>query len=70
MFAVPFWYSLAQPFESARWVQSGFFDSINYLGSGVLAGLAFWWLAIRGSDQCALTNRFSGPPSAAAELER
>ena len=66
--AVPFWYSLAQPFESARWVQSGLFDSLNYLGSGALAGLVFWWLAVRG--QCALTHRSSGPPSAAAELKR
>jgi hypothetical protein len=48
--ALPFWYSLAQPFSSARWLASGFFDSLNYLGSGTLAGIAFWWLAIRQSN--------------------
>lgn len=70
LIAVPFWYLLAQPFESARWVQSGFFDSLNYLGSGALAGLAFWWLTIRESGRCALTHRSSGSPSAAGELKR
>jgi hypothetical protein len=47
LFSVPVWHSLAQPFDSPRWVQSGFFDSLNYLGSGAFGGLAFWWLAIR-----------------------
>jgi hypothetical protein len=42
--AVPFWYQLAQPFGSARWQQSGFFDTLNYLGSGAFGGLFFWWL--------------------------
>jgi hypothetical protein len=54
LFAVPVWHSLAQPFESPRWIQSGFFDSLNYLGSGAIGGLAFWWLAIRRSSQNAL----------------
>ncbi|MDO9334181.1 MAG: hypothetical protein Q7T57_06650, partial [Dehalococcoidales bacterium] len=54
IFAVPVWYSLAEPFESPRWIQSGFFDSLNYLGSGAIAGFAFWWLAIRRASQNAL----------------
>ena len=45
--AVPLWYELAQPFASVRWQMSGFFDSLNYLGSGAIAGLAYWWLKIR-----------------------
>jgi len=40
--SVPVWYELAQPFESVRWHQSGFYDSLNYLGSGAFAGLAYW----------------------------
>jgi hypothetical protein len=47
LLAVPFWYQLAQPFSSARWASSGSYDSINYLGSGFLAGLALWWLSAR-----------------------
>jgi ABC-type spermidine/putrescine transport system permease subunit II len=47
VFAIPVWYELAQPFESARWRASGFFDSLNYLGTGALAGFAFWWLMFR-----------------------
>jgi hypothetical protein len=45
--AVPVWSDLAQPFDSPRWLQSGFFDSLNYLGSGAAAGFSFWWLAVR-----------------------
>jgi hypothetical protein len=45
--AVPFWYLLAQPFSSTRWASSGLYDSLNYLGSGSLAGFAFWWLSGR-----------------------
>jgi len=47
LLAAPFWYQLAQPFSSARWMSSGSYDSLNYLGSGLLAGLAFWWLSTR-----------------------
>jgi hypothetical protein len=50
LLAVPFWYQLAQPFSSARWVASGSYDSLNYLGSGFLAGLAFWWLSARAQE--------------------
>ena len=48
--AVPFWAGLAQPFSSVRWQQSGFFDTINYLGSGALGALAFWWLLRRSES--------------------
>ena len=54
LFALPVWYSLAQPFTSSRWIQSGFFDSLNYLSSGVVAGLTYWWLAIKRNRQNAL----------------
>jgi hypothetical protein len=47
LLAAPFWVGLAQPFNSIRWQQSGFFDTINYLGSGALGALAFWWLLRR-----------------------
>lgn len=42
--ATPVWASLAQPFASARWQQSGFYDTLNYLGSGALSALAFHFL--------------------------
>jgi hypothetical protein len=42
--ALPLWLDLAQPFASARWQKSGFYDSLNYLGSGCAAGLAYWWI--------------------------
>jgi len=47
VFALPVWYELAEPFASARWLSAGFFDSLNYLGSGAFAGLVFWWLSIK-----------------------
>ena len=31
-----------QPFASVRWAQSGLYDSLNYLGSGLAGGLAYW----------------------------
>lgn len=40
--ALPVWIELAQPFVSSRWAQSGLYDSLNYLGSGVAGGLAYW----------------------------
>lgn len=56
--ALPFWIALAAPFTSVRWAQSGLYDSLNYLGSGLAAGLAYWWLCRKtgsrhGSDQMA-----------------
>jgi len=39
--AVPGWIALAQPFASVRWEQSGFYDTLNYLGTGSLSALAF-----------------------------
>ena len=50
-FAVPYWYSLAEPFSSPRWAEVGFFDSLNYLGSGLAGGIAFWWLSVRRSNE-------------------
>jgi hypothetical protein len=47
LLAVPFWYEFAQPFDSVRWQMAGFFDSLNYLGSGAVAGFAYWWLSIK-----------------------
>lgn len=40
--AIPVWIELAEPFTSVRWVQSGLYDSLNYLGSGLAGGLAYW----------------------------
>jgi hypothetical protein len=45
--AIPFWFELAEPFDSPRWKQSGFFDSLNYLGSGAFAGLFYWWFVTK-----------------------
>lgn len=42
--AVPGWFVLAQPFASARWEQFGLYDTLNYLGTGALAALAFHFL--------------------------
>lgn len=42
--AVPAWIDLAEPFASVRWAQSGLYDSLNYLGSGLAGGLAYWWI--------------------------
>jgi hypothetical protein len=42
--ALPLWYDLAAPFHSPRWQSSGVYDSLNYLGSGFGAGLAYWWI--------------------------
>jgi hypothetical protein len=40
--AIPVWIALAEPFTSVRWAQSGLHDSLNYLGSGLAGGLAYW----------------------------
>jgi len=45
--AVPVWRDFAQPFDSVRWAQSGFFDSLIFLGSGFAGGLAYWWIYCR-----------------------
>ena len=42
--SLPLWFALAQPFESARWQQSGLYDTLNYVGSGLLAALCYWLL--------------------------
>jgi hypothetical protein len=47
LLALPLWYQMAQPFASVRWQMSGFFDSLNYIGSGAVAGLAYWWLRVQ-----------------------
>jgi len=44
LIALPLWYEFATPFNSARWAHAGAFDTLNYLGSGLLAGLAFYLL--------------------------
>jgi hypothetical protein len=43
--AIPVWIELSQPFTSVRWPQSGLYDSLNYLGSGLASGLSFWWIS-------------------------
>ncbi len=45
--ALPVWGLLAQPFTSVRWQQSGFYDSLNYLGTGVASAVLFWFLFVR-----------------------
>jgi hypothetical protein len=47
--ALPLWYSLAEPFSSPRWQLNGAFDTLNYVGSGVFGGLAYWWLRVRNA---------------------
>jgi len=42
--SLPAWYVLAEPFSSTRWQAVGFFDSLNYLGTGAIAGGVFWFL--------------------------
>ncbi len=53
--AVPGWLVLAQPFASVRWGQSGLYDTLNYLGTGALAALAFHLLLthVLGSENAA-----------------
>ena len=57
LLALPLWYELALPFSSPRWQQSGFFDSLNYIGSGAIAGLAYWWLMRRGRPRADFGQR-------------
>jgi hypothetical protein len=47
--AVPVWMSFAQPFSSLRWQQSGPYDSLNYLGTGLISSVLFWLLSIRSN---------------------
>ena len=54
LIAIPYWLAMAEPFASVRWEQSGFFDSLNYLGSGALGGIWFWWLSRRAPSNPAL----------------
>lgn len=42
--AIPAWIDIAEPFTSGRWAQSGLYDALNYLGSGLAGGLAYWWM--------------------------
>ena len=49
--ALPVWYLLAGPFDSARWQHAGVFDTLNYLGSGAFGGFFFWLFSrLPGSD--------------------
>ena len=41
--AIPFWIELSQPFSLVRWVESDLYYSLNYLGSGFIGGLSYWW---------------------------
>ena len=43
--AIPFWIELSKPLTSASWMESGLYDSLNYLGSGFLGGLSYWWMS-------------------------
>lgn len=40
--AISVWYLLVSPIGGDRWNHAGIYDSLNYLGTGVFAGLAFW----------------------------
>ena len=51
LLALPVWYELAAPFESARWQSSGFFDTVNFIGSGAIGGLAYWWLRVARANR-------------------
>ena len=56
--AIPLWIKLAEPFTSVRWAQSGLYDSLNYHGSGLAGGLAYWWICQKvgirsGTDEMA-----------------
>jgi hypothetical protein len=42
--AMPIWLDLAKPYASVRWQQSGLYDTIDYIGTGVLAALTYWLL--------------------------
>jgi hypothetical protein len=44
--AVPAWYVLSRPFSGASWKYGafGYFESLNHLGSGLFAGLVFYFL--------------------------
>ena len=56
--SVPLWWVLAQPFTSARWAHAGFYDSLNYLGSGFGGGLAYW----RICQKVGIRNELSALP--------
>ncbi len=43
--SLPAWVALSQPFESARWQSVGLYDTLNYVGSGVLSAIAYWFLS-------------------------
>ena len=43
--SLPLWVVLAQPFESVRWRQSGLYDTLNYVGTGLLAAVFYRFLA-------------------------
>jgi hypothetical protein len=62
--AIPLWIELAEPFTSIRWAESGLYDSLNYLGSGLAGGLAYWWIChkigIRSSTD-EMTQECNGP---------
>ena len=57
--AIPAWMELAEPFASVRWAQSGLYDSLNYLGSGLAGGLAYWWICQK-VGMCSSTNEMVG----------
>ena len=44
LLATPVWYLLVSPIGNPRWEAAGLYDSINYLGTGLFGGLAFWLL--------------------------
>lgn len=48
LLALPLWWELAQPLDSPRWQFAGLRDSVVYLGTGLFAGLYFWWLVTPG----------------------
>lgn len=55
--ALPVWISLAEPFSSVRWYRSGVYDSLIYLGTGLVASLMFWWVTVRAERRLSAPGR-------------
>ena len=50
LIAVPCWVLIAQPFDSARWRYAGGYDSVNILGTGLVAAILFWAMERKRSN--------------------
>ena len=59
--AIPFWIELSKPLTSVHWMESGLYNSLNYLGSGFLGGLSYWWMS-RKSGIAERSSKAHGEP--------